>query len=393
MGYLSQPTMVFVAGMILGGLTAFCIGSIIGFVRNRAVRQRNDKRDQIITSVGEAFAEVDSIIAIYRTGRMKIDALQTSLAEKFETVNHIYKPHIHQLDIFYVKYIEKVIQEYNRLFESADDGVSPAEQSSPEPQSIRVPEPPAAAPLVEATAAPLVAQPEESTTELSLEPPVAAIAEQDDSPVDQIAAIEAPALEPEIEAQGVEEEPLISAMTEAAQEEDELPLETFLEMETGTGMIDEPIEEKQLPGLETQVQAAETKAMFDKLREEMRADELLPPPPSPLEAAAIPEPPEPFSFASRTERDVVQPKISFPLPPQAAPAEQPRQRPPSPSFSSDEVVQPATIYDVEAETIIADRNSILGIPAPAETERSAEKKNLGITGEDVMETFDKFFGI
>jgi hypothetical protein len=194
----------------------------------------------------------------------------------------------------------------------------------------------------------------------------------------------------------IEEEPLITAMNqEAARDEDELPLETFLEMETGTGMIEEPMGESR-PGMDTQVREAENKAMLDKIREE----ELAPPPRAQPEKAIIEEeaadfplPPPP---APRVEREMVQPEVDFPQPsaPHAAPLMgRPMPAPVAPpAFTNDEAAHPATIFDVEAETIIADRTTILGAP-PAPAEPAEDKKNLGITGEDVMDTFDKFFGI
>jgi hypothetical protein len=429
MGHMSQP-MILIAGMFIGGLAMLCIVSIIGFFRGQAVRRLSDKRDEIIASVEGKLADADNLIAHVRSGRMQLDAFKDSLAEKLEAVNRIYKPHIHHLDIFFVKYIEKAVQEYTSQI-GMQGSTAPEIKIAAQPQAADVAEP----------AASSVVEPEAAA-------PAAAIAvEQDhaketlifDSPSQEalgsgtVETGDAPSLETEIPA----EEPVIEAMTQAAQEEDELPLETFLEMETGAGMIEEPLGNK--PGLETQVRELEFQAVQPTpAQEEPPEEDLIPPsmPQSAIEEAlefppqaglrTRPEPIQPeielpkpntppeisgwrpnsmpqlseieetLEFAPPssfgTEPEPIAPQSiplprSFPVPPLARPF------PSAPVFSSEEIARPATIYDVEAETIIADRSSILGSPPAPVQETTEDKKNFGITGEDVMDTFDKFFGI
>jgi hypothetical protein len=392
--------MVLVAGIILGGLAAVCFASIIGFVRNRAASRQTDKREQLITSVEEKLTEVDSIVSLFRMGRMKQDAFRTALAEKLEAVNHIYKPYIHQLDIFFVKHTEKVVEECNRMIGAGADLVAIETKSVTTSIPVVVPEPQAPA------SAPAVAEPpvpsEEKEADFSVQMPSFETEMEETLARDEEAVVELLPPEPAIPSQEVtEEEPLIAAMNEeASRDEDELPLETFLEMETGTGMIEEPIGESR-PGMDTQVREAENKAMLDKIREEELTPLARSQPESVgvEETAKFPLPPPP---APRIERETAQPEIEFPKPP--IPQSVPQVPPPPaaarpipapvapPAFSSEEAVHPATIFDVEAETIIADRTTILGAP-PAPAEPGEEKKSLGITGEDVMDTFDKFFGI
>jgi hypothetical protein len=62
-----------------------------------------------------------------------------------------------------------------------------------------------------------------------------------------------------------------------------------------------------------------------------------------------------------------------------------------PGYKRDESVEPATIYDIEAETIIADRSEILRTKKPVKEESS--KNSLGITGDDISTQLDNFFNI
>jgi hypothetical protein len=58
-----------------------------------------------------------------------------------------------------------------------------------------------------------------------------------------------------------------------------------------------------------------------------------------------------------------------------------------------ESVEPATIYDIEAEaeTIIADRNELLGTKPPEKEEQPKSSSSLGITGDDISTQLDNYF--
>jgi hypothetical protein len=208
---------------------------------------------------------------------------------------------------------------------------------------------------------------------------------------------------PELPVEGTEE-PVIAAMTEAAKQEDELPMETFLEMGTGAGSIDEAAglesraEERKPVPIDTppEPEAVDATAGYEAVPQPPQADEqpresFVPPLPAdgemPMPQTSMEYPEETiqenrFSFAGRAESAA---PVEVPVPPQKFPP------PPQPAYTRDESVQPATIYDVEAETIIADRSEILKAPVPA-AEPGQEKSNLGITGDDVSDMLDQFFG-
>jgi hypothetical protein len=472
MGSMSQP-MVLLAGIFIGGLAMLCIISIISYFRGQSARKKNDKRDQIIAAVEETLADAESLITGVRSGRLTPAVFKSSLAEKLETVNHTYKPHIHQLDIFFVKYVEKTLNEHAALI-GIDSPLAPQTKSVILPaeahetvaaSAMDFMAPPPDEPAGELIAPPLVAPAAEQHHEVEtmtfdapvLEPPVSL--PPADFQAEPVAVPEPPVVE------SVTEEPVIAAMTQAADEENELPLETFLEMETGAGMIEEPFGDN--PGLETQVrelESIEQEARIDeppatpipqptaeveetmefapqpdfqpdlKLPEPVAATDLYPPTLSsvdetlefspeasyrpqgmPVEPVA-PPPPEvhfPTGFPPIPQPSEIEETLAFPprmnfipepslpeatLPepidaPVFPPAPSIPMPPPVPAFTKEEIAQPATIFDVEAETIIADRSAILGTSSAPAPEHAEDKKNLGITGEDVIDTFDKFFGI
>ena len=93
--------------------------------------------------------------------------------------------------------------------------------------------------------------------------------------------------------------------------------------------------------------------------------------------------------ASEATEAIEQPIPVPPPPPPVAPPSHERKS----GRKRDETVEPATIYDIEAEaeTIIADRTEILGTKKPANEE--PPKSTLGITGDDISDQLDTFFKI
>jgi hypothetical protein len=408
-------------GIVTGSVTVLVAWCLVSFARRKSSRLRNEKSERIMISIEELWTEVDGIIASYRTGRITADAFRVSLSEKILVINRIYKPSLHRLDIFFVKYTEKLIEEYNRMVESAASGVSrqgtdsglisfPAEAKPPYDDRHY----------------------EEEATVVSTG--TSLTKQQDAGPNIEQQVFNKVADLP------AEEEEIISAMAEASKAGDELSIETLLEMETGTGTVEviepkpvsdekketaEPavvrseipkeaespeIEEKSLA--EKKEQEGTTSASASEYSEETmvaepepqfsfteKASSVIPASPTDVEIVE----PEAPSEAESSEDEETMAEAAVPLPvkkpavPQVAlppslrtPFVLPQQPAPVVAGESEEVAQPATIYDIEAETIIADRNDLLGTSKV--TEPQVEKSNLGITGDDVSDMLDQFFG-
>ncbi|MGA2508309.1 MAG: hypothetical protein ABSF80_12630 [Chitinispirillaceae bacterium] len=423
-------------GIVSGSVAMLAVWGIVSFARRKSLHRRNEKRERIVVSVEEKWTDVDSIIAAYRTGRMTADDFRSSLSEKVEIINRIYKPCLHQLDIFFVKYTEKLIEEYNRMIESAAGSVikpggavtelisSPSEM----PSILEG----ARADDEEAT----VVSQEESITKDAMRGQTVTESTIKQLPDDNVPQIPT----------NVEEE-VISAMEKASAEEGEMPLETFIEMETASG-IEEVKEMK--PVLEGKKEKAETVAaaeipkvkeateVLEKEHAEGKEHKISPPSAVPdySEETMLTEPKQQFSFTERVASDIAGsssagigttedntpsdeehsedeatmveaaveplpvkippvPLIEPPLPTRLRtvkppPFVVPRQPAPVLSGQTEEAAHPATIYDIEAETIIADRNELLGVSKIPEPQ--VDKSQLGITGDDVSDMLDQFFG-
>jgi hypothetical protein len=385
------------AGVAIGGIIAAGIGAFAEHVKNRAIREKSEWREKIIASVEEKWVDVENLVRLYRSGRLNSPAFRESMEEKIGSINRLYKPSIHQLDIFFVKYTEKLIAEYSDMDATA---VPPKVTAPPTPENFE-----------------------------DKAPPLSLADEMPGVPV------------PEIDFPVREGEQIISEMTDTAFADDNIQLESFLEMEPGssTPEICAPVRGSEAFAREEETKGPVPDAGLDpemptgiegfpplspeEFAEQQQAvpreDILLPeapssfgPPPSSGSetgsfdvdgSETIIQPPDnqnSFSGMVSSEQPVEPvPLPSMQQPPRTQPFSLPsrsrvHKTPPTPSFAKDKPAKPATIYDVEAETIIVDRSTIIDAQQPETVPQPEdEKKSIGITGEDVSDTFDKFFGL
>jgi hypothetical protein len=378
----------------VGGGTALSVIAVIVLFRRRALYRRNARRDRIVTSVQEKWTDVDSILVSYRSGRISTEEFRSSLLEKIETINRTYKPGVHVLDIFFIKYTEKLIEEYSRMAES---GV--IETIQRETVSMMF------SPLA------IAAKKTGKVTPLKEETPVAKVDKEQEEPSHETAP-------------RLPEDAVINTVAESLKEEKDLSLETFLEMDTGSGVIGETAratavseerkedeellvapEEKAPRAKDTIHERAIPASVDTGLTEEtitsvpsaqfFLADRVSTLPPAPPA-----EQPCGVEQEEEDEENMAEAAVSFPVRIPAVPRSEPprlvtplRPRTPAsaPESQEETIQQPATIYDIEAETIIADRSELLGINKETEPKALGEKSQIGITGDDVCDMLDQFF--
>lgn len=116
------------SGVVIGLVVGVVIGSIFWFLLN-ALRQKkisksHEERDSIISSIGEKLADVDVLMASYRSGLIKGKEFRKTLSVKLEAINRLLKPNMHKLEVYYVKYVENLIGEFNRVAFSRTSEVS-----------------------------------------------------------------------------------------------------------------------------------------------------------------------------------------------------------------------------------------------------------------------------
>ena len=412
-------------GFVAGCIVVFAAWGISALIAGASRRKENERNNGIISSIETAWTDADSMINSFRSGQLTETAFKNGLAGKIETINRLYKSSLHQLDIFFVKYTEKLLEEYRQLIAGgAMVDRSVAEQTADQTIFQEAPVADDTTSLRDATdedagVSTITSPPAESGYEATLQDE--AVAE----PVDGMG------VESTVESLAAEDEPVVAAMTEAEnQGVPEIPIETYLDMEPTASIAEEPVLIDQ-PGIDESATAYGEQEMPIPLSDDSQAGT----PEDTLQQEAQPQ--EMYDSAATRQEEAVSDEGQFEMSPSAYPAtedqpaqpqyadetmidqpafdysaesaaaseateaiEQPPRMPPpfappsrdrGPGYKRDETVEPATIYDIEAETIIADRSEIFGKKKPAKEE--PPKSSLGITGDDISTQLDNFFNI
>jgi hypothetical protein len=406
-------------GFVAGCIFVLLIWGLTMLISSKARQKKSARKDEIISSIENKWADVDNIIQSYRQGRLLENVFRDELAQKLEAINRLFKPAMHQMDMFYVKYTEKIIEENNRFLNEDLPMVRPTAAFKALPVTDNE--------LYREQDKVSEVTPQESEVETGItQPPEPALkATEAQEPKRGDALPEQSAEQPEQgppETASDQEEPVITAMAESSSEaSDILPIETFLEMETGMGMAAEPVTPAEESGIEDAFPESQQsrEAPTPYIAEETNVSS-----PPPAVDRTTPEEdehlfkdgeqtdflPPPSEFAQRQQapdypEETMSEEPVYEYAPMSTPDDDPVSPPPSPQpsvppppqferqpgYKRDETVEPATIYDIEAETIIADRSEIMGTKKPAKEE--SQRSGLGITGDDISDQLDNFFNI
>jgi hypothetical protein len=102
--------------VFFGAIIGAVISSLTIFAFNFLIKQSKEKsrlyKDSIIRSIGELCAEIDGLITSNKNGILNNSGIQNVLRKKHSEILRQLKPHMHVLDVYFVKYIDYVQKEY-----------------------------------------------------------------------------------------------------------------------------------------------------------------------------------------------------------------------------------------------------------------------------------------
>ncbi len=103
------------AGMFVGSLLTCGVWFFV--IKTIKLNERNARRERedIMHSIGEIWVEIDALLSSFRSGTLGERRFRESYSLKIDTLNKLIKPNLHHFDVYYVKYIENQIAEYNRI--------------------------------------------------------------------------------------------------------------------------------------------------------------------------------------------------------------------------------------------------------------------------------------
>ena len=104
-----------IIGVVIGIVVSSIYWALIFSNNKKKVRRAQEERDQVIGPVAEKLADIDVLMASFRSGLVQDEEFRKSLSLKLEAVNRLLKPNLHKLDVYYVKYVENLVRDFNRL--------------------------------------------------------------------------------------------------------------------------------------------------------------------------------------------------------------------------------------------------------------------------------------
>lgn len=108
--------------LLIGIIGGGCVASVIWVIANSIIGNKGNaerrERNSVISSIGERIAETDSLLVSYSAGVTSGDRIKGQILRNIETIQSLYNPNIHLFDVFYAKYIETLIIRYTECLKS-----------------------------------------------------------------------------------------------------------------------------------------------------------------------------------------------------------------------------------------------------------------------------------
>ena len=103
-------------GLILGALLSSGVWLVL-YVINKAERQVARERNLIMKAIADESAEADKVLSSEVSKAMNAHALRSALLPKIDKMHKLLTANMHTLDIYFVKYMESQIARYRDSFE------------------------------------------------------------------------------------------------------------------------------------------------------------------------------------------------------------------------------------------------------------------------------------
>jgi|GEM_PF-5916427 len=132
---MSVNVIYLVIGFIIGCAVLGTVWAIVAISQKAGARRNTRRRTMTITSIGRLCAQIDNAFSEFKLGQVGVDALKETIRPRLEEINAQLKTNMDSMDPYYVKYIEKFIEdEWAALLAltkgAVSDVASPAQDKS-----------------------------------------------------------------------------------------------------------------------------------------------------------------------------------------------------------------------------------------------------------------------
>lgn len=111
---MEQSYMSLLVGAIIGAVVCFLTILAVNLLKNQSSSKNVASREKIMRQIGELCAEIDSLIISNKEGILNNGGIQTALRKKNDEIIRLLKPNMHILDVYFVKYMDYVQRDYQK---------------------------------------------------------------------------------------------------------------------------------------------------------------------------------------------------------------------------------------------------------------------------------------
>lgn len=130
---MEQSYMSLFIGAVLGAVVCFLTILAVNLLKKQLSSKNTAGREKIMHQIGELCAEIDSLIISNKEGILNNAGIQTALRKKNDEIIRLLKPNMHILDVYFVKYMDYVQKDYQKYLTAS---LSDPEVSSLQSKSI-----------------------------------------------------------------------------------------------------------------------------------------------------------------------------------------------------------------------------------------------------------------
>jgi hypothetical protein len=129
---MEQSYMSLFFGAVIGAVVCFFTILAVNLLKKQSASKHGAGREKIMHQIGELCAEIESLITSNKEGILNNAGIQTALRKKNDEIIRLLKPNMHILDVYFVKYMDYVQKDYQKYLTAshADPEVSSLQSKS-----------------------------------------------------------------------------------------------------------------------------------------------------------------------------------------------------------------------------------------------------------------------
>jgi hypothetical protein len=107
-----METVSVLIGIFVGGGVASAIWIISKNIIAQKGKKILDERNSTMSSIGRIIAQIDTLVVSFSKGTVSNEHFKMEMTKNIQSIEKLYKPSLHLFEVFYVKYIDTLLNNY-----------------------------------------------------------------------------------------------------------------------------------------------------------------------------------------------------------------------------------------------------------------------------------------